>query len=362
MAAKSKTSSASAAVPVNIKSLARLVGVSIGTVSRALNNRYGVNPDTRRRVLEAARAHHFLPNGAARRLRHRPSLQLGLFFAPYYGPNREINPAALNLIETLRASLAEHGAELRVLYYKDDEDLRAQAEGVDVGLFYGHFEAPAFHVAHALGVPAILYDKRSAHEDQVSLMADTGRSCGMAVQYLAALGHERIAMVTGPSGEQYFHNYLETFPAAMAEFNLPVRPEWVVTLDAAACNKDGARDAVLPLLKKRVRPTAIIFASDWLAIGGRKAARDAGLRVPDDISLIGYDNLPITSELDPPLTTFDVHIPRVVETLTLLATQLGTRQRRAARGALRKEYLITPDFVKRQSCRCLRPARGKPGA
>ncbi|WP_334319151.1 LacI family transcriptional regulator [Termitidicoccus mucosus] len=358
MAAKSKAPVPSAAsAPVDIKSLARLVGVSIGTVSRALNNRYGVNPDTRRRVLEAARAHNFLPNGAARRLRHRPSLQLGLFFAPYYGPNREINPAALNLIEALRASLAEHGAELRVLYYKDDEELRAQAEGVDVGLFYGHFEAPAFDVAHGLGIPAILYDKRSAHEDQVSLMADTSRSCGMAVQYLAALGHERIAMVTGPSGEQYFHNYLETFPAAMAEFNLPVRPEWVVALDAAACNKDGACAAVLPLLKKRVRPSAVIFASDWLAIGGRKAARDAGLRVPDDISLIGYDNLAVTSELDPPLTTFDVHIPRVVETLTLLATQLGTRKLRAARGALRKEYLIIPDFVKRRSCRCLRPAR-----
>lgn len=343
--------------PIGITQLAEVLGISVGTISRALNNRYGVNPKTKARVLEAARRYGYVPNSAARQLKARPSLVVGLFFAPYYGPVGEINPAALGIIEALRTFIRSQGMELQVLHYRDDEELKAQARTVNVGVFFGHFEDASFAVVDALGLPSILYSKRSGYSSQICVLPST-RHCGnMAVQYLSALGHERIALVTGPLVETPFQGYREGFVAGMAEFRIPLREKWLIELPAAQCNRDGTAEVLLPLLKKArasERPTAMVFSSDWLALGGRKAAREAGLRVPEDVSLIGYDNLPLSADLDPPLTTFDIHLPDLVQTITRLAAQLGAPQNRGVPPE-QHEILIVPDLIKRGSCVSLRP-------
>lgn len=356
MTFESPDATAGEAAKVDITELARLLGLSIGTVSRSLNNRPGVSLKTRKRVLAAAKEHRYSPSSAARQLKDRPSLLVGLFFAPYYSPNREINPSALGLIERLRLALKTQGVDLKVLYFKDNQDLKDQALEVNVGLFYGHFDESSFAVVHELGIPAILYDKQSAFTDQISVVADTRQSCNVAVQYLAALGHERIGMVTGPDSEFYYRAYKEAFVSSMQEFNLPLRTDWVFEQSAARCNQEGAYETLLPLLKKDDRPTALIFASDWLALGGRKAALAAGLSIPGDISLVGHDNLPITAELDPPLTTFDIHVGRVVQTLAQIAIQLGSHRRPPGDSLESRTVLLLPDFVKRSSCRSLRTA------
>lgn len=354
MTFESPDATAGETAKVDITELARLLGLSIGTVSRSLNNRPGVSLKTRKRVLAAAKEHRYSPSSAARQLKDRPSLLVGLFFAPYYSANREINPSALGLIERLRLALKTQGVDLKVLYFKDNQDLKEQALEVNVGLFYGHFDESSFAVVHELGIPAILYDKQSGFADQISVVADTRQSCNVAVQYLAALGHERIGMVTGPASEFYYRAYAEAFVASMQEFNLPLRTDWIFEQSAERCNQEGAYETLLPLLKKTDRPTALIFASDWLALGGRKAALAAGLTIPGDISLVGHDNLPITAELDPPLTTFDVHLGRVVQTLAQIAIQLGSHRRPPGDSPESRTVLLQPDFVKRGSCRSLR--------
>lgn len=348
-------SSAEAPATIDIKALAKVLGLSIGTVSRSLNNRPGVSHKTRQRVLAAAKEHRYSPSSAARQLKDRPSMLLGLFFAPYYGPNREINPNALHLIEHLRRTLKAQGMDMKVFYYRDDQDLRTHALEVDVALFYGHFQTASFAVMHDMGIPAILFDKVSDFDDQISVLADTRQSCNIAVQYLVALGHERIGMMTGPSSEFYFHAYAEAFPEALTEFNIPVRKDWIFELPANLCNQDGACTTLLPLLNSADRPTAIVFASDWLAIGGRKAARQAGLSIPDDLSLVGRDNLSIAAELDPPLTTFDIHLERIAQTISHLAFNLGSHRRPIANASGQRTVYLLPDFIRRSSCRCLRP-------
>lgn len=347
--------------PVDLKELSRLLGLSIVTVSRSLNNRPGVSASTRQRVLEAAREHRYTPNSAARQLKARPSLAAGLFFAPYYGPKRDINPNALNLIERLRQSLEMRGVEMRVFYYEGDANLRTQALEVDVGIFYGHFSNASFAVVHDLGIPAVLFDKRSAYPDQISVLMDAAQCCNQAVQYLVALGHTRIGLMTGPLKELYFQQSATAFAPALTEFGLQGQPDWVFCLSQQTCNQEGAKEALLPLLKRKdplQRPTAMVFASDWLAIGGRRAALDAGLSIPKDFSIVGHDNLPVTAELDPPLTTFDIHIGRVVQTLTHLCVQLGSHNDplgTVAGNPAGRAIFIMPDFVKRSSCANLRP-------
>ncbi|EIP98596.1 transcriptional regulator [Opitutaceae bacterium TAV1] len=344
------------ASPIDLKELSRVLGLSIGTVSRALNHHPTVSEKTRARVMEAARRHGYVPNSAARLLKARSTLTVGVFFAPYYGPQGEINPAALNVIESLRTQLARHGMELQVLYYRNDDELRAQARAVNVGIFIGHFEQASFQTVHELGLPAIVYTKLSPYPSQVCVLADTRHAGAQAVQYLAALGHRRVALVTGPRHETPFARCREGFEQAAAEFRIPVRPEWLIELPDAQCNKEGTAEALLPLLRREAseRPTAVVFASDWFALGGRKAAREAGLSVPGDLSLIGYDNLPIGAEIEPALTTFDLHLPGTVQTITRLAARLGSPQSRSL-PENKREILILPDLIKRDSCACLWP-------
>lgn len=343
---------------IGIKELAARLGVSIGTVSRSLNNRYGVNPDTRARVLDAAREYGYIPNSAARQLMARPALTAGLFFAPYYGPHGEINPSSLGIIEALRSYMQSQDIELQIFYYQNDQELRTQAKNVNVGVFFGRFENATLDAVHQMRLPCVLYSKRSAHADQLCVMPSSRHSSTLAVQYLAALQHERIALMTGPLVEAPYRGYHEGFIEAMREFRLPVRNEWLIELTASECNKDDACAALLPLLQdmpKEQRPSAVIFSSDWLAIGGRGAARLAGLRVPEDLSLIGYDNLPLSAELDPPLTTFDIHRPDLIQTITRLVTYLGNPLK-SKKTINQREFLIIPDLIKRGSCTSLRPA------
>jgi len=106
-------------------------------------------------------------------------------------------------------------------------------------------------------------------------------------------------------------------------------------------------------LNEKDRPTAIVFANDWLALGGRLAAKNAEIRVPEDLSLIGFENMPSSAEVDPPLTTFDVHVPKAAELVIEQAIKLSEQKRNGA-SIKNDEILITAELVKRQSCACLR--------
>lgn len=338
-----------------IKQLAKSLGISIGTVSRAMNNRYGVNPRTRARVLEEARRLGYVPNSAARRLKDHPALTMGLFFAPFVGPNQEINPAALNFVQMIKHQAEIEGSSLETIFFSRESEMRAQVTGnrLDVAVFYGQFPPAVFETVHDLGVPAVILHHHTLHPDQVSICIDMHHAAAAAVEYLAALGHERIGLVTGPSISLHVSGYREGFVSGLEEFGLERVPEWDLELSAAQTNKLGAAEVLTPLLQKKERPTALIFFSDWLALGGRQAARNAGLRVPEDLSLIGFENMPSSADIEPPLTTFDVHFPKAAELVVEMAVKLGGGQHPGER-AEDREILMTAELIKRASCACLR--------
>lgn len=345
--------------PSGIKQLAKSLGISIGTVSRAMNNRYGVNPRTRARVLEEARRLGYIPNGAARRLKDHPALTMGLFFAPFIGPNQEINPAALNFVQMIKHQAEVEGTSLQTIFFGRESEMRVQVEShrMDVAVFYGQFPTTVFDTVHEIGVPAILLHHHSRHPDQVSICIDMKHAGASAVEYLAALGHERIGLVTGPATSLHVAGYREGFLSGLEEFGLERVTKWDIELSVEQSNKQGAAEALTPLLQKKERPTALVFFSDWLALGGRQAARNAGLSVPSDISLIGFENMPSSADLDPPLTTFDVHFPKAAELVVEMAMKLGGGQYPVEKPEDR-EILMTAELIKRASCACLRKLGG----
>jgi len=346
-----------AAKKPGIRQIAHTLGISIGTVSRSLNNRYGVNSRTRELVLAEARKLGYVPNQAARSLKDHPSLAVGLFFSPFRGKTGEINPAALSLIDSFKKSVNEAGMALRVVLFTDLEDLKRQTDGVNVAVFYGHFDNSALKIVHEAGIPAVLLQHEpSGFADQISLIIDTEHAGAAAVEYLAALGHESIGIVLSPLSESHGSSLLAGYLKAIREFRLPEEKGWICEMPPELANKDGGRAGMERLLKAKERPTAVIFASDWMALGGLRAANEAGLKIPDDMSIIGFDDLDISSETQPPLTTFDVHLEKEVEMLTQLVEDLGLRRWDLKKSKDRR-VLLAPDLIRRQSCRCLRPAR-----
>ncbi len=339
---------------VGIRELARQLGISIGTVSRALNNRYGVNSHTRARVLEQARRLNYVPNSAARRLKDSTVLTVGLFFAPFLSPSKEVSPTALRLIDLFRERLASQNMMLQVIFYASDQDLKDQSaiNQIDVAVFYGEFSPVTFRVIHEIGIPAVLLHHKAEFPRQIAILVDVRQAGFRAVEYLAALGHERLCLVTGPKVEMHTTDLCAGFFDALEEFGLPRHAKWGVELSPEAANKEGAAEALIPILTQAVRPTGIVFASDWMALGGYKAAQQVGLRVPHDLSIVGHDNLPLAAEISPPLTTFDVEPNREADLLVQLVADM--ERNRLSENAVQREIHLVPELVKRQSCVCLR--------
>lgn len=341
--------------PPGIKQVAAALGVSVGTVSRALNNRYGVDPATRERVLEEARRLGYVPDAAARRLKSHPLLRVMLVFAPFLGPKGEINPAAIATVESLRLGAERRGFAFARRNFGGDEDL---AEAVldadfDVVVTYGHFEPGTLALLRSSGLPWVMLQGASDASRHISVRVDTRVAAYQAVLYLAALGHERVALVAGPQTELHHRSYSEGFNDAVLEFGLHAPSQWQLYLSPDQVNEDGSAAILAPVLALGDRPTGIVFASDWLAMGGLRAARAAGLVVPDQLSLIGYDNLMISQTSNPPLTTFDVHLELFADVVMQAVSELMENPLAPTTEA-EKNRTVCADLVKRASCAKLR--------
>jgi LacI family transcriptional regulator len=325
-----------------------------------MNNRYGVDAETRERVMAAARQIGYVPDAAARRLKSHPRLRVEVLFSPYPGPNHEINPAALATLQALRERAAERGIALAVHELADTQppagvaaDLAAHVaeQAFDVAVTYGHFNDETLAVLRAAALPVVCLQGLAGGPRQIGVTVDTTCAAYQATRYLAALGHVRIALVAGPAEGPHHRGYHQGFAEAAEEFGLESPEAWRFSLAPQALNEAGAAVALAPLLAKPAaeRPTAIVFASDWLATGGLRAATAAGLRVPDDVSLIGYDNVPAAADLTPALTTFDVHHDAMADAVLDAATGLMENPHAPAtpEQAVRQ---VQADLVKRASC------------
>ncbi|RRJ97077.1 LacI family transcriptional regulator [Opitutaceae bacterium TAV4] len=345
-----------------IRELAARLGLGISTVSRAMNNRNRVDAKTRKRVMAMARKIGYVPDAAARRLKSHPRLRVEVFFSPYPDPHHNINPAALATIEALRRRAEVRGILLTVREFSEPgsasgaalaADLMAHvtAQASDVIVSYGHFHDDTLAVLRGGTVPVVCLQSLPNGPRQAGVTVDTATAAYQATQYLAALGHVRVALVAGAVASLHHRGYHEGFAAAAAEFGLVSPEAWRLSLPPAELNEAGATAALAPLLaaKASARPTAIVFASDWLAMGGLRAAQTAGLTVPGEVSLIGFDNVAAAAALTPPLTTFDVHHDAMADAVLDAATELLENPNAPATPE-QAARMVRADLVKRASC------------
>ncbi|WP_028048310.1 LacI family DNA-binding transcriptional regulator [Cellulomonas sp. URHD0024] len=292
---------------VDIRDVARRSGVSVATVSRALNARPGVSAETRDRVVGIARELGYLPNLQARSLVRRRSDTVGLIWDTSYSSAGLRVPFLQDLLIGLKLALADTGYHLMLVSPRAAAaDLHAfehvaSQHSLDGVVLMGVDEhLPAVKALISSGLPVIGLDLpvRGIRASYVS--TDNRAGAAAAVRHLASLGHRRIATIAGPPDQLPAIDRLEGYRETMAGLELAVPDGYVVHGDYFL---DSGRAAMRALLALDERPTAVFVAGDSMAIGACRTVLEAGLDVPGDISIVGYDDEELAAVVRPALTT-----------------------------------------------------------
>ena len=277
-------------------------GVSVATVSRVFNGYTDVHPDTRERVLAAARELDYAPSAAARTLVGRRSQLIGVVLNTGAHPDID-NPFFQDVLVGLKNGIGAHGSDL-LLFATEQPGAylrRARHHRVDGVVLWGVDRAdPEIPKLLDAGMPLVAVDLEviGAHATWVS--SDNVGGARLAVRHLHELGHTQIATITGLIGTKPGDERLDGYREETASLGLATPPAYEQGGDFYADSGDAAMRALLALPEP---PTAVFAASDEMALGAIGAARAAGVRVPDDISVVGFDDSRLAALLQPPLTT-----------------------------------------------------------
>ncbi|WP_129842188.1 LacI family DNA-binding transcriptional regulator [Streptomyces sp. RFCAC02] len=302
-------SGVTAAAKPTIADVAALAGVSVSAVSKVVNGRGGISSATRERVLDAADKLRWSPSATAVALRGARTRAIGMV-AGRSSDLLAADPHFTVLISGIERELApaDYGLLLHIVGEEPDAEIRAyrrlagerRVDGVI--LTESRVNDPRFPLLRDLRLPAVLVGAPWREDDAVVPVQAPDQANGIreAVSYLLEFGHRRIAMVTGPPDRVHTIVRRRAFETTLRDAGL--RPTRVVTADFTAQDA-AAATTVLLLAPADERPTAILYANDTMALAGMNTARRLDFDVPRDVSVIGYDNLPLGELTHPTLST-----------------------------------------------------------
>ena len=288
---------------VTIRTIAEAAGVSVPTVSRVLNCPERVRPETRERVLHAVRSLNFYPNESARRLRWNDSRTIGAIFPQirdfffseiYKGMYDAASAAGVNLL------LYDAQSDGERLIAGFDSLKRRQCRGI---LFSSqHVSAELARAMADAKLPVVLVLTEGGGVP--AFKVDEAGAAADAVAHLAARGHRAIAMISGPVEDPIAGlGRLNGYRRALRRLGLPARREWIAHGNFRFEHGYLAMRELLARRRAADGFTAVFAASDEMALGAMRCLHESGLRVPDDISVIGFDNVRAADMVTPKLTT-----------------------------------------------------------
>lgn len=328
---------------ITIKEVARAAGVSVATVSRVLNESGPVAADTRDRIRRVAGEMRYTPNGAARSLSTRRTGTLGVLLPDLYGEFfseviRGLDQAAQRSSYHLLLSSSHNDRSDLVAAL---QAMRGRVDGLVV--MSPHIDVAVLAANLPESLPAVLLNPPLEDGAFDTLSVDNHGGARAMVAHLAGHGHRRIAMIRGPAHNRDAAERLRGYRAALAAAGLPADPALEVEGDfTEECGYHGVR-ALLGLAQP---PTAVFAANDSAAVGAMSALREAGISIPGQVAVAGFDDIPISRYLTPALSSVRVSI-----------SELGARAMeqlvRAVAGENRHERIhqtLPTALVIRESC------------
>jgi LacI family transcriptional regulator len=326
-----------------MKDVARLAGVSTSTVSHVINNNRFVSEQVREKVEHAIRTLNYAPSALARSLKINQTRTIGMLLTA------SSNPFYSEVVRGVENSCYERGYSLILCNTEGDEErmnrsletlLQKRVDGLLIMCTETHL--PSADILNRYpSIPMVMMDW-APFEGRGDIIQDNALLGGeLATQHLIDRGYRRIACIAGPQDKTPARLRLDGFHKAMSSSGLPVLPGYVVDSDFEF---QGGFNAMNQLLTLNPLPEAVFTSNDAMAVGVYHALFQAGLRVPQDIAVMGYDNIELSRYLTPPLST--VHQPK--DELGELAIDTLIH-RMSDPDASQQTLVLTPELVERGS-------------
>ncbi len=325
-----------------IKDIAREGGVSVATVSRAMTGEKGMSQETRERILAIADRLHYIPNLQARGLVAKTPELFGIVICR----TSEItfsNPYFSEVLKGIGKKVKESGNYLLISFSDGESYARMYQHGLAAGIVVLSYRIgdPKIEEAWKLKVPMVLIPGCLMLSMIPSVDVDNIDAAVQAVDHLVGLGHKRIAFINGLMSSKYSVERLTGYRKALKKNHLPSHRELVVESDFT---QEGGYQSMKKCLSLPQPPTAVLVINDYSAMGVLRAAKEMGFRVPEDISIVGFGDVPFASMVDPPLTTVREPFQRIGRDAADMLLKLIQRKRVA------KKHVVLPvELIVRKS-------------
>lgn len=290
---------------VSMKDIATACGVSVATVSKALNNQSDIGGETKEKVRRAAKELGYYPNSSARALKTHRTYNLGVLYKEESGSGLTHDYFS-QILEHFRNTAESGGYDITFLSNsKKRKDQMSYLEhtlyrGMDgVLIAVADYSDPEVTELLSSELPVVTVDY--VYNGRISVMSDNITGMEALLSYVYAQGHRKIAYIYGEES-MVTTNRLSAYHRFHEKKNITVREEFL----QKGRYRDSYTAGILTsqLLEQEYPPTCIIYADDFSAIGGMNVIKNKGLRIPEDISIVGYDGIPMASQLEPQLTTY----------------------------------------------------------
>lgn len=332
---------------MNLETIAHRCGVSRSTVSRVINNSPNVRPEVRERVLQVLQETNFQPNLAARSLAAGATHILGLVI-PIGVSHLFVDPYMPLLIQGISAECNARDYSVMLWLADPEYERRMIAQILHSGLIDGVIVSsqlmgdPLIDALLDHHFPFVVVGRVATPRPVYSVDVDNIAGACRAVEHLLESGRTRLATITGPMGTPAAADRLEGYYDALRRNGFSINPDWVTEADFT---QEGGYEAMRRLLEHH--PDAVFAASDAMAQGALRAITEAGLRVPEDVALAGFDNMPFAAHMNPPLTT--IHQP--IELMGSMAVNLLLERLHATEEEHPKRVLLPTELMIRESTR-----------
>jgi len=330
---------------MSILAVAKRARVSKATVSRVINGTANVTPETAERVRRAVEALNYHPNMNAQALGSGRSGLYGLIISDI------TNPYFPELVKAFEDIAVEHGQD--VLISNTDYDpvrmercvVRMLQRRVDgVAIMTSEMEESLIQSFSARQIPTVFMDTKTSVAGAAVVNVDYEAGVQEALQYLFALGHRKIAFISGPMQLSSARVRSEAFQRGLRQQGIKLDKK---LMEAGNHRVDGGHAAMRKILERGSRPTAVVASNDLTAIGAMGALHEAGRRIPEDVSVIGFDDIQLSAYTSPTLTT--LHVPRREVAATAFRMLYTANDHSGSRKARKQEYVIAPRLVVRGS-------------
>lgn len=338
---------------VTIKDIARICGVGVSTVSRAINDHTDINPETKKRIMEVIKEYHYIPNNSARNLKRQDAKAIAVLVK---GIDNSFFSAMIKVLEE-EIKEKEYTMVLRHVNFDEDE--------VDVAInlvkekrlrgiiFLGGYLVHSEEKLAQLQVPFILsttgmVPKGYSRSTYSSVAVDDTKEGYKMVDYLCKKGHRDIAIICARRNDASVGKLrLEGYKKALKDNGITVKEDLILPMraDIEDYSLENGYRVTKDFLKRQLPCTAIFAISDILAIGAAKALTEAGYRIPEDISLAGFDGVEIGKYVTPSLTTIKQPVDSIArETARILFDIIAKKGRH-------QHYVFDGELVIRESTR-----------